>query len=127
RIYVVACFSPLSSRLIALHADTGAEIYKFDAQANSGKHRQYYQHRGVSYWRSKTGQNQRILYGTFDGRLIALDANTGKPCADFGRGGTVDLRAGLEGDQPAALYSVTSAPATYKDLVITGSMVREFP
>jgi len=37
------------------------------------------------------------------------------------------LRAGLEGDQPGALYSVTSAPAIYKDLVITGAMVPEFP
>ncbi len=123
----VLYFSTPSSRVIALDADTGVEIWKFDPQANSGKPRQYYQHRGVSYWRSKNGQDQRILYGTSDGRLIALDARTGKPCTDFGKGGTLDLRAGLEGDQSGTLYSVTSAPAIYKDSVITGAMVPEFP
>src|SRR5438445_13640907 len=88
----VLCFSTPSSRVIALDADTGAEIWKFDPQANSGKPRQYYQHRGVSYWRSKTGQDQRILYGTFDGRLIDLDAKTVKPCAAFASGGTESSR-----------------------------------
>jgi len=85
-------FSTPSSRVIALNADTGAEIWKFDPQATSGKPRQYYQHRGVSYWRNKDGQDQRILYGSFDGRLIALDARTGKPCTDFGNGGTLVLK-----------------------------------
>jgi membrane-bound PQQ-dependent dehydrogenase (glucose/quinate/shikimate family) len=116
-----------SSRVIALDAETGAEIWKFDPQAGSGKPRQYFQHRGVAYWQSENGHDRRILFGTLDGRLIALDAKTGKPCAGFGAGGTVDLRAGLEGDQPGVEYSITSAPAIYKDLVITGAAVPEFP
>jgi quinoprotein glucose dehydrogenase len=116
-----------SSRVIALDAETGAEIWKFDAQEKSGKPRQYFQHRGVAYWQSENGQDRRILYGTFDGRLIALDAKTGKPCGGFGTGGTIDLRAGLEGDLPGAEYSITSAPAIYKNLVITGAAVPEFP
>src|SRR5262249_35817420 len=107
----VLYFSTPSNRVIALNAETGEEIWNFDPQANSGKPRQYYQHRGVSYWQSKDARDTRILYGTFDGRLIALDARTGKPCSGFGTKGTVNLRAGLEGDQPGALYSVTSAPA----------------
>jgi glucose dehydrogenase len=123
----VLYFSTPSNRVIALNAETGEEIWKFDPQANSGKPRQYYQHRGVSYWRSKDGRDTRILYGTFDGTLIALDAKTGKLRNDFGTNGIVNLRAGLEGDQPGALYSVTSSPAVYKDLVITGAMVPEFP
>jgi len=123
----VLYFSTPSNRVIALDAETGAEIWKFDPQAESGKPRRYYQHRGVSYWQSKDGTDRRILFGTFDGRLIALDAKSGLPRKDFGKNGMIDLRAGLEGDQPAALYSVTSAPAIYKDLVITGAMVPEFP
>jgi len=123
----VLYFSTPSNCVIALNAETGEEIWKFDPQANSGKPRQYYQHRGVSYWQSKDGRDARILYGTFDGKLIALDARTGKLCRDFGANGTVNLRNGLEGDQPGALYSVTSAPAIYTDLVITGAMVPEFP
>ncbi|MBV1918101.1 MAG: PQQ-binding-like beta-propeller repeat protein, partial [Sphingomonadaceae bacterium] len=48
--------------------------------------------RGVSY--TKTGEGtqscaQRIILGTLDSRLIALDAMTGKPCEDFGENGQV--------------------------------------
>jgi len=116
-----------SSRVIALDAETGAEIWEFDPQRGSGKPRQYFQHRGVAYWQSENGHDRRILFGTFDGRLIALDAKTGRPCAGFGAGGTIDLRAGLEGDQPGVEYSITSAPAIYKGLVITGAALPEFP
>jgi quinoprotein glucose dehydrogenase len=123
----VLYFSTPSNRVIALDAETGAEIWKYDPQAGSGKPRRYYQHRGVSFWQSDDGRERRIVFGTFDGRLIALDATSGKPCENFGKGGTVDLRAGLDGDDPKALYSVTSAPAIYKNLVITGAMVPEFP
>ena len=123
----VLYFSTPSNRVIALNAETGEEIWKFDPQANSGKPRLYYQHRGVSYWQSKDGRDKRILYGTFDAKLIALNATTGKPCSDFGTDGVLNLRNGLEGDQPGTLYSVTSAPGIFKDLVITGAMVPEFP
>jgi len=123
----VLYFSTPGNRVIALDAETGAEIWKYDPQAQSGKPIKYYQHRGVSFWQSKDGRERRIVFGTFDGRLIALDAKSGKPCANFGNGGMVDLRAGLEGDDPKILYSVTSAPAIYRNLVITGAMVPEFP
>jgi quinoprotein glucose dehydrogenase len=59
--------------------------------------------------------------------LIALDAKTGKPCRDFGKDGTVDLRAGVADGYPGAEYAVTSPPAIYKDLVITGAAVPEYP
>jgi quinoprotein glucose dehydrogenase len=122
----VLYFSTPSNRVIALDAETGAEIWKYDPQAGSER-RRYYQHRGVSSWQSEDGRERRIVFGTFDGRLIALDAKSGNPCENFGNGGIVNLRAGLDGDQPGALYSVTSAPAIYKNLVITGAMVPEFP
>lgn len=123
----VLYFSTPSNRVIALDAETGAEIWKFDPQEGNGKPRKYFQHRGVSYWESQDSRDRRIFYGTFDGRLIALDAGTGKPCKDFGNGGAIDLRAGLEGDEPTAVFAVTSAPAIYKDLVVTGSLVPEYP
>ena len=47
------------------------------------------QHRGVAYWRD--GDDARILIGTGDNRLIALDALTGKPIPSFGVNGEVDL------------------------------------
>ena len=120
-------FSTPSNRVIALNAETGQEIWQFDPQAGRAGPRQFFQHRGVAYWQSKTGDDRRILYGTFDGRLIALDAKTGKPCRDFGKDGTVDLRAGIADAYPGAEYSVTSPPAIYQDLVITGAAVPEYP
>ena len=116
-----------SNRVIALNAENGQEIWQFDPQAGSAGPRQFFQHRGVAHWQSKTGDDRRILYGTFDGRLIALDARTGKPCRDFGKEGTVDLRAGIADAYPGAEYSVTSPPAIYLDLVITGAAVPEYP
>ena len=120
-------FSTPSNRVIALDAETGKEIWRFDPQAGRAGPRHFFQHRGVAYWHGKSGDDGRILYGTFDGRLIALDAKTGKPCRAFGKDGTVDLRAGIADAYPAAEYSVTSPPAIYQDLVITGAAVPEYP
>jgi len=79
----VLYFSTPSNRVIALDAETGQEVWQFDPQAGRTGPRQFFQHRGVAYWQSKTGGEGRILYGTFDARLIALDAKTGKPCREF--------------------------------------------
>ena len=123
----VLYFSTPSNRVIALDAENGKEIWQFDPQAGQAGQRRFFQHRGVAYWQSKNADDRRILFGTFDGRLIALAAKTGKPCRDFGKDGTVDLRAGVADAFPGAEYSVTSPPAIYQDLVITGAAVPEYP
>jgi membrane-bound PQQ-dependent dehydrogenase (glucose/quinate/shikimate family) len=123
----VLYFSTPSNRVIALDAETGTELWQFDPQQENAGARKFFQHRGVSYWQSKSGEDRRILYGTFDGRLIALDARTGKPCVDFGKHGMVDLRVGVADAYPTAEYSVTSPPAIYQNLVIIGAAVPEYP
>jgi len=123
----VLYFSTPSNRVIALDAETGKEIWQFDPQAGHGRQRQFRQHRGVAYWQSKNGEDRRILFGTFDGRLMALDAKSGKSCGDFGKDGTIDLRVGVADAFPGAEYSVTSPPAIYRDLIITGAAVPEYP
>jgi quinoprotein glucose dehydrogenase len=64
----------------------------------------------------------RIFIGTLDARLIALDGDSGKPCFDFGTDGEVDLTTEVKLRDPGD-YQVTSAPAIYQDLVITGSAI----
>ena len=123
----VLYFSTPSNRVIALDAESGREIWQFDPQAGHSKPRKFHQHRGVAYWQSAAGDDRRILFGTFDGRLIALDARTGNLCSDFGNHGTVDLREGVEEHRSNQLYAVTSPPAVYRNLVITGSEVPEYP
>src|SRR3989441_4014471 len=129
----VMYLSTPSSRVIALEAETGKEIWKFDPQAGK-KEREFNSHRGVSYWEGPsfkgTGRDRRILFGTVDGRLFALNADTGRPSADFGKGGQVDLRAGVADkwiQTPSWVARVTSPAAIYKDLVIIGWGLPEFP
>jgi quinoprotein glucose dehydrogenase len=122
-----------SSRVVALDAETGGELWKFDPQAGS-KVRGFNSHRGVAFWEGlgadgKT-KERRILYGTVDGRLYALDAETGKTYPDFGTGGFVDLRANgacAWANDPTWGARVTSPPAVYKDLVIVGWGLPESP
>ena len=79
------------NKVFALDAETGAEKWRFDPGID--KYAFLLPNcRGVSSWRSgKAGAcEHRILLGTLDARLIALDAETGERCMDFGDGGEVD-------------------------------------
>ncbi|HEY6554545.1 MAG TPA: PQQ-binding-like beta-propeller repeat protein, partial [Vicinamibacteria bacterium] len=86
----VLYLSTPSSRVIALEPETGRELWVFDPQAGKPV-REFNAHRGVSYWEStvRAGKpcERRIVFGTVDSRLMAIDAGTGKACADFGQGG----------------------------------------
>ncbi|HEX7029190.1 MAG TPA: pyrroloquinoline quinone-dependent dehydrogenase [Gammaproteobacteria bacterium] len=111
----------------AIDAATGERRWMFDPRIPKDLWYSENTSRGVSAWRDPGAAGGapcalRIFIGTLDARLIALDSETGKPCADFGDAGSVDLAAGArlrdEGD-----YLVTSPPVTWRDLVITGSAV----
>jgi quinoprotein glucose dehydrogenase len=111
----------------ALEAATGRRIWAFDEKLPNDRNYSENTSRGVSAWRdpdAAAGQPcaLRIFAGTLDARLIALDAATGLPCADFGKGGTVDLNEGSRPRDPGG-YLVTSPPAVWHNLVITGSAV----
>ncbi len=68
-------FTSPAGRVIALDPETGAERWTFDPKpARPGAAPR---HRGVAYWEG--GGDRRIFVGTLDGRLVALDALTGKP------------------------------------------------
>jgi quinoprotein glucose dehydrogenase len=113
--------------VIALNPETGAKLWEFDPKLELPHGASEVTSRGVSAWRdhsAKAGQNcvLRIFIGTLDARLFAIDGETGKPCADFGTGGEVDLTNEVKLRDPGD-YQVTSAPAIYKDLVITGSSI----
>ena len=114
-----------TSRVVALDAETGAERWVFDPQA--GRPRRCEQpHRGVALSEDTGGGRvaRTIFSGTCDGRLVALDAATGKPRPDFGSGGSIDLRPGVDA-RPGEEYVPTSAPALYRNLVIVGAAAPE--
>lgn len=112
------------NRVFALNAITGAEIWSYDPQVDMDKEPVLPNCRGVSSWRSGEAGfcEHRIIMGTLDARLVALDASTGKPCQDFGDNGNVDTTGRLSEHLPAE-HSITSPPAILGDRIITGSMV----
>ncbi|SAL54994.1 outer membrane protein assembly factor BamB family protein [Caballeronia humi] len=67
---------------------------------------------------------KRIFLPTADARLIALDADTGKPCSGFGKNGEIDLRANIGPFTPGGYYS-TSPPAVTRGLVILSGHVSD--
>lgn len=116
------------NRIIALDPATGEERWHFDANPDL---RGVFgvKCRGVSYHRDADAPAQqvcaaRVLAGTIDGRLLALDADTGKPCADFGENGEIDLKADL-GEVGPAEYALLSPPQVVGDKVITGAHVAD--
>jgi glucose dehydrogenase len=111
----------VSQHLIALNAQTGAELWKYVPAGGSGRMSEY---RGVSYWPGDSQTPARIIF-TSGGKLIAVDAKTGQPATSFGDNGIVDLRAGLNDKIPGIGYSVTSPPAIYKNIAIIGPELGE--
>jgi quinoprotein glucose dehydrogenase len=108
-------------RVVALDADTGSERWMFDPykdvritqpRASGGVNR------GLAFWTD--GKEERVFLGASDGRLISLDAKSGRPDPAFGKNGTIDLREGMDADLNGVNYGPTSAPAVYKDIVILG-------
>jgi quinoprotein glucose dehydrogenase len=118
------------NRVIALDAETGAERWAFDPVQRTRKLQGPYPRicRGIAHWEDpKPGAGRcarRIFTGTLDSELIALDAATGEPCADFGRGGRVALREGM-GDAAPWEYYPTSPPIAVGDLVVIGALVAD--
>jgi len=108
-------------RVIALNPQNGTKVWEYDPAINLSQNYSEVTSRGVSAWRdpeAKPGQacSLRIFMGTIDGRLIAIDGETGKACMDFGSKGEVDLtRDAATATDWTGGYQVTSAPAIAKD------------
>lgn len=122
-------FSTPFNRVIALNPETGKPLWTFDPKIDrSRRYANKYVSRGVAYWHDATATGpcaSRILLGTLDARLIALDAATGMPCTDFGDNGTANLLEGIEPLVDPWEYNLTSPPTVVGDRVIVGSSVAD--
>jgi quinoprotein glucose dehydrogenase len=105
--------------IVALDPATGTEIWKHELEKGGAPNR------GVSYWPGDGRLAPRILAGTTDGRLIALDAATGKLVPTFGTQGAIDLRAGIADKYPRSPYLMASPGLIYKNLIVTGAQGQE--
>ncbi|MFA7680444.1 MAG: membrane-bound PQQ-dependent dehydrogenase, glucose/quinate/shikimate family [Pigmentiphaga sp.] len=127
-------------KVLSFDPDTGAEKWSFDPQASTPA---WQRCRGLGYYDTATpatvrtadpapalapnAANQcarRLYLPTIDARLIALDAETGEPCQNFGEAGTVDLKTGM-GQVNEGWYQQTSMPLVAEGLVIIGGRVAD--
>lgn len=118
-------YSTAGSRraVVALDAATGELlwVYRHDEGVRGEAAPRRLSGRGLAYWTD--GTEERIVYVTPGYRLIALDANTGRPIPDFGQRGIVDLK--LEADQHMdpvdSDIGLQAAPIIANDVIVVGA------
>ncbi|MGM8891585.1 membrane-bound PQQ-dependent dehydrogenase, glucose/quinate/shikimate family [Psychrobacter sp. 1Y1] len=129
--------------VLALDADSGETLWKFDPQVEENLQRQHQTCRGVSYYAGQATspvQVQKIAGNTFenaskqcdakifiptsDAKLYALDPNTGQRCQDFGDDGALGLMHNMPFNQAGYYYS-TSPPVIAGDTIIVAGAVND--
>jgi quinoprotein glucose dehydrogenase len=111
--------------LYALDARSGKARWRYDPKVSDEAIPYTAACRGVAYYAEPGASGAcatRIIEGTLDARLIAVDARDGKPCAGFGRGGVVDTTEGM-GKVSPGMVSITSAPTIVRGIVVTGHQI----
>ncbi|WP_458072190.1 glucose/quinate/shikimate family membrane-bound PQQ-dependent dehydrogenase [Rhodanobacter sp. BL-MT-08] len=125
-------------RLFALDAKTGALRWSYDPKVQDNPTFQHLTCRGVSYHETVAGAlnadgspaptdcPRTIFLPVNDGRMIALDADSGKPCQSFGEHGTLNLQVGM-GEHTPGFYEPTSPPiVSDKILVVAGAVIDNY-
>lgn len=131
------------NNVIAVDADTGKQIWKTEINAQS---QVWNRCRGLAYFDATKPLQQptvpdstpvtavtlpvgdtcqrRLLMNTIDARLVAINADNGEMCQNFGNKGFVDLKAGL-GNAADPKYQLTSAPTLAGTTVVVGGRVAD--
>ncbi len=118
------------NQLIALDAASGKELWRYDPRVAKEFIPYTAACRGVAFYEAPqlaedAPCRRRIIEGTLDARLIAVDAETGQACQDFGRGfgvgGEVSLTLGM-GEVFPAMVAVTSPPTIVRGVAVVGHL-----
>ena len=115
-----------SRRLIALDPATGAQRWVHDPKSKPTGMRKC---RGITAWTdpqaaADTMCKTRILLGTADYRLVAVDSKTGKGCPGFGKDGVVEMPTTKPILWPGEV-AAASRPAVVNGVVVVGSAVAD--
>lgn len=115
-----------TTKIVSLDPETGKEIWTFDPKSDNFSTYQL-NCRGVTYIRQDSVAEAmpcagRIMVGTLDMRLIALDAKNGKLCEAFGAGGILDLRQGMGAYQRGDM-AVSSPPVFIDNKIVVNARV----
>ena len=122
-------------RLFALDAKTGKLRWSYDPHVQDNPTFQHLTCRGVSYHEdapvaatggssapASSGCQRTIFLPVNDGRMVALDADSGKPCDGFGDHGTLNLEGGM-GEKTPGFYEPTSPPIVSDKILVVGGAV----
>jgi quinoprotein glucose dehydrogenase len=108
-------------RVAALEPETAKEIWAYDVKDGAPATR------GLEYWAGDRQSPATLFFGTSTGKLIALNAKTGKPVPGFGDEGIVDMKPDALNGLTNSSFGLSSPPIVYKNVVITGAHVQEGP
>lgn len=113
--------------MIALEAATGRERWRYDPKVPDEAIPYTAACRGVVYYAvpgmaADQACATRIIEGTLDARLIAVDARSGRLCPDFGTNGQTDAKIGM-GEVPPGFVSINSPPTLVRGVLVTGHQV----
>lgn len=108
-------------RVVALEPETGTVIWTYEVKDGAPAER------GLEYWAGDSQSPAELFFGTSTGKLIALNAKTGKAVPGFGNEGVVDMKPGALNGLTNSMFGLSSPPIVYKSVVITGAHVQESP
>jgi quinoprotein glucose dehydrogenase len=114
--------------VVALDATSGAQLWRHDTQLPGRLALQHLTCRGLSYQppapQPAAGNcPAKLFMPTADGRLLALNPDTGATCNNFGGTGQVDLWANMPNRRPGAYYSTSPVVVTQKLVIVGGTVL----
>ena len=120
-------YFPQGSNIVALKADTGALLWKFDmgtvAELSANGANPTAGRCGVSYWPGTPPNAPRIIVGVNSGYLLQLDARTGRPITGPAR--LINLGLEIMDNVGGGAYRISTVPALYKNLAIIAGLTGE--
>lgn len=112
-------------KLFALDPTSGKQKWVFDPSANSDEKMGFGINRGLMYWQDEKGTDKRIFYGAAS-KLYAVNAINGDLIKDFGNGGSIELKEGLDIPESQDGSLLLKTPGViFKDLLIVGMSLSE--
>ncbi len=114
-------------KILAVDAATGKERWRYDPEVEDKWIPYGATCRGVAYYEAPqipadAPCHARIIEGTIDARIIAVDAKNGLPCRDFGKNGQAQFRAGM-GPVIPGMVAITAVPVVNNGVIVTGAQI----